>query len=641
MNRSQTAVYVFLLGACLAVAMVAGWSTLGTQFDNDVYDFLFRLHPPEARAEASVILGIDEETFSTTPGGPRAIRAILAEGLERIQAAGPAVVVIDVILTDPPRGPGEEAEDRRLEEALADARHVVLTANLVRRGSRVVWELPRPEFARSASAIAHVHADPDFFDNVVREVSLEKIDHSRGRRFWALSLEAYRLFRGVSIVEDPDGLQLGEVWIPGRRAEARPMLIRYLRPPAGEPLSIPSLTVAELRRNPGAAARVRGKAVFFGITADGAQDRHMTPYSFGLPMPGVEINANAFETMIRGDFLRRASNLATFLACAALTAAAGAVFWRRSGWLAYVLGGAILLPVHVAPYVAFRYGVVFPYLGPLFAAWFSVVAAATFQHFVVRRALRRAAAEKERYQKAIHFVAHEMRSPLTAIQGTSELMGRYKLSDDKRAEMTRMINSESKRLARMIQTFLDVERLSEGEMQLRREDFSVRSLVGICLDRVRPLAARKNIAIHVTEGPDAIVNGDRELMEYAVYNLLTNAVKYSPADTLVTVTVSLDAGRARISVRDQGIGMDEKELKNIFQRFYRTKKAEASGETGTGIGLSIVEQIVSHHGGKVEVTSSPGQGSCFTIVVPAAVPGQVSAAVPANEPEDARPFRDV
>ena len=73
----------------------------------------------------------------------------------------------------------------------------------------------------------------------------------------------------------------------------------------------------------------------------------------------------------------------------------------------------------------------------------------------------------------------------------------------------------------------------------------------------------------------------------------------------------------RIAVRDQGIGMDEKELGNIFKRFYRTQRAEASGEVGTGIGLSIVEQIVTQHGGRIEVTSRPGGGSTFTIALPA------------------------
>jgi two-component system, OmpR family, sensor histidine kinase SenX3 len=84
----------------------------------------------------------------------------------------------------------------------------------------------------------------------------------------------------------------------------------------------------------------------------------------------------------------------------------------------------------------------------------------------------------------------------------------------------------------------------------------------------------------------------------------------------VTVSAHKDNGLLRLSVRDQGIGMDDKELRSIFQKFYRTKKAEASGEVGTGIGLSIVDQIVTHHGGRMEVTSEPGKGSCFTIVLP-------------------------
>ncbi len=100
---------------------------------------------------------------------------------------------------------------------------------------------------------------------------------------------------------------------------------------------------------------------------------------------------------------------------------------------------------------------------------------------------------------------------------------------------------------------------------------------------------------------EGTLTGDRELMEYALYNLLTNAIKYSPAGTEVHVSSELRGHELRLSIRDQGIGMDSKELKSIFKKFYRTKRAEASGEAGTGIGLSIVEQIVTHHGGRMEV----------------------------------------
>ena len=165
-----------------------------------------------------------------------------------------------------------------------------------------------------------------------------------------------------------------------------------------------------------------------------------------------------------------------------------------------------------------------------------------------------------------------------------------------------------------MEIFLNVERLSAGQMELKREPIPVKEMVELCVERVRPLAERKHIAITLAPIPDDLqITGDRELMEYACYNLLTNAVKYSPQRTEVSASAWKESGHIRIAVQDQGIGMDQKEVKQIFQKFYRTKKAEESGEAGTGIGLSIVQQIVEQHGGEIGVTSKPGEGSCFTL----------------------------
>ncbi len=601
--------YAALMAGCFLVAVALGWTSPGAQFDNGLYDFLFRLTAVERQRPTAILMGIDERSYSRF-GGVSAIRRILADGLPRIAAAKPKAVVLDVILADE----GTDPEiNRRLAAAFAATPNLVLATSLTRQGE---WELPIPDFRRAAAGLGHVHSDPDGLDQVVRRVALEK---AAGRtRYWALSLEAFRLVNGgAEVREELDSIEVAGRRIRGRREDARPLWVNYARG------GVPEVTFADLVEKPAeTAARLAGRVVFVGITAESASpDRHMTPMSNGVSMAGVEIHASAFETLMENRILRTASHISSILFALLLCAAAGAAFWFLPPVQAYLAAAGLLAISLLAPFLAFRAGLVFPYVQPLVAAGLAVGAGATAQFFIQRSRMLRAEADKERYQQAIHFVVHEMRTPLSTIQGQSELMGRYKLTDEKRTEMTRTINNESKRLASMIQAFLSVERLSEGQMQLKREPFALAGLLTPCLDRVRPLAERKQIT--VTAPPAASLDvqlaGDRELMEYAVYNLLTNAIKYSAAGTHVTVGSEFDGKLLRLSVRDQGMGMDEQELASIFRKFYRTRKAEASGEVGTGIGLSIVDQIVTTHGGRMEVTSSPGAGSCFTMVVPATV----------------------
>ena len=415
-------------------------------------------------------------------------------------------------------------------------------------------------------------------------------------------------------------IQVGDVTIPvleDRREHRRLMRVRFFPPD----MTVPRVSMKRLLDDPSLAAQFAGKVVFVGVTANSEiHDRLFTP--FGMT-PGIEINAAAFETMAQGLFLTDVGALWEILFALALLVAIGLAFRYLPGWWAYGAGGLLLLGAMLIPYVFFLNQRVFPFATSVLVAWLGTLTAAAYYHLVVRRNLRIEQASRERYQQAMHFVTHEMRTPLSAIQGSSELMSRYALTEEKRKQIAQLINSESKRLARMVEIFLNVERLSAGQMELKHEAISVKQMVEVCVERVRPLAERKHIGITLEPVPEELqLTGDRELMEYACYNLLTNAVKYSPQRTEVTVSAWKDDAWIRIAVQDQGIGMDQKEVKQIFQKFYRTKKAEESGEAGTGIGLSIVEQIVEQHGGRIEVTSRPGAGSCFTLVVAARAAAQ-------------------
>ena len=183
--------------------------------------------------------------------------------------------------------------------------------------------------------------------------------------------------------------------------------------------------------------------------------------------------------------------------------------------------------------------------------------------------------------------------------------------------MSDVILSESKRLGGMVDAFLSVESLAAGTLELKTGPVDARTLLAGCIQRVRPTAERKNIEIRFDSRSGGWIDGDREFLEYACYNLLTNAVKYSPAQTAISVRAYTEGGRVFVSVEDQGYGMDEKDLQNIFRRFYRSKRAKDSGEAGVGVGLALVEEIVIQHGGTIQVESEVGRGSCFTISLPA------------------------
>jgi signal transduction histidine kinase len=597
----RTLAYTTLLAAAFAVAIVGSWTPLGTRIDNYVYDSVFLLYQPPSWQAESIVLAIDEPSLAAFGGLP-GLRLALADGLQLIAPAAPKAVAVDVI-------PADNTADVKAADALEDAfratHNLVLPCDLTARSG---WDDPLPRFRRWAAAVGHVHLDLDP-DGVGRTLVLEKAA-GRDRR-WALSLEAFRVSRGATILETPSDLEVGDVKIPGAIASGRSMRIRFV--PAN---GIPVISLKQLHDQRTLARRFAGKIVFAGVTAQtAAKDRWPTPYS-PTPMAGVEILANAYETIAQQRFLTSAPAWSVVAFCILMAAAVGVVFAWLSGWWPYIAALGILAGAHAFPYAAFTRNIVFPFSPGVSTAWLTFVTAAAWQHLYVRRRLVKSEGERDRYQHAMQFVTHEMRTPLTAIQGSSELMSRYAMTEEKRKQIAQLIHSESKRMGHMIEMFLNVERLSSGEVELKKENFPLRAVMAGCVERAAPLAERKQIRILMDDVGDEVLTGDRELMEYAFYNLLTNAIKYSPSKTEVTIYGGREGERFAVSVRDQGIGMDQKEVRNIFQKFYRTRKAEQSGEVGTGIGLSIVEQIVLQHGGKIEVTSTPGKGSCFTLILP-------------------------
>jgi PAS domain S-box-containing protein len=226
--------------------------------------------------------------------------------------------------------------------------------------------------------------------------------------------------------------------------------------------------------------------------------------------------------------------------------------------------------------------------------------------------------ELERTQRDVMaLVTHELKTPLTAIQGMSELLARYEPSEAQRRDMHLSIHDEAKRLARMIDEYLDLTRLESGAWPLRLAPLRIESLAERVLRMLDPVAQQRGIRLVRQFGPALpAILGDADLIARAVTNLVDNAIKYSPANSAVTINVRSDETTIEIAVSDEGGGIAPEFLPRIFEKFYRVPRAGDVDVPGTGLGLALVREVAELHGGRVMVESRPEAGSVFSLILP-------------------------
>jgi signal transduction histidine kinase len=255
----------------------------------------------------------------------------------------------------------------------------------------------------------------------------------------------------------------------------------------------------------------------------------------------------------------------------------------------------------------------------LLAAGISVMLALTLLcTLVVGRAVARELAVARLQSDFVSAVSHEFRTPLTTLCQLSELLDRGRVTDDAvRQSYYRYLRSESDRLRRLVEGLLTFGRLREGRADFRFQRLDAAQLARQCVadfSRVQP--GTHEITIDVGN-EQTEVEGDADALGCALWNLLENAVKYSPAGTAVQVGVRRSGANVAIAVTDQGVGVHPSERHRIFDRFVRGRAALKRAVAGTGIGLATAREILRAHRGEVEVESDGANGSTFTLVLPA------------------------
>jgi PAS domain S-box-containing protein len=219
----------------------------------------------------------------------------------------------------------------------------------------------------------------------------------------------------------------------------------------------------------------------------------------------------------------------------------------------------------------------------------------------------------------VSIVSHEFRTALTGIQGFSEMMRDEDFSMQEMKEFAADINKDSQRLNRMISELLDLDRMESGRMALNLESVDLNDLIDHVANLSRRKAEGHQISLKLSDDVPPLL-GDRDKLTQVLFNLLNNAIKYSPAGG-ITITSSAEKGLAHVQVEDRGIGIPKEALERVFDRYSRIESEKSRHIQGTGLGLPIARQIVEMHGGKIWAESTPGSGSIFHFTIPIAPSG--------------------
>jgi signal transduction histidine kinase len=229
-------------------------------------------------------------------------------------------------------------------------------------------------------------------------------------------------------------------------------------------------------------------------------------------------------------------------------------------------------------------------------------------------------------------VSHELTTPLAAIKGYVETLGMedLKLDAPTRTRYLRIVEEETERLEHIVGDLLDLAKLEGGGGSFRADEVPIWSLLERIRHRHGPVVGEKQIQLETRElTPDLVVPGDPIRLEQALQNLVSNAARHSPIGGRITVTAEQVDREVRLTVEDTGPGIPAKHLPHVFDRFYKVDVSRASTDTpsGSGLGLSIVQAIVTRHGGRVTAGNAAGAGARFEIRLPAAPPEVPESAV--------------
>ena len=223
---------------------------------------------------------------------------------------------------------------------------------------------------------------------------------------------------------------------------------------------------------------------------------------------------------------------------------------------------------------------------------------------------------QERYRgNLLRAISHDIRTPLSGIMGTSEMLMDATQRDDPRYGLARDIYRDAEWLHGLVENILNLTKLQDGKLVLDKQPEALEEVIGAALTVMEKRLPGRSIDVNM---PDEVVMVpvDAKLISQVLINLLDNAAKHTPADAEIAISVSTDRETVRVTVSDRGSGIAEHDLPHIFQMFYAARNTCADARRGVGLGLSICQSVIEAHGGSIRAENRVGGGAAFTFVLP-------------------------
>ncbi|MFC6254394.1 ATP-binding protein [Secundilactobacillus hailunensis] len=228
--------------------------------------------------------------------------------------------------------------------------------------------------------------------------------------------------------------------------------------------------------------------------------------------------------------------------------------------------------------------------------------------------------QEERRKEFMADAAHEMRTPLTTINGLLEGLAYDAIPEDSKAQSIDLMRNETKRLIRLVNENLDYEKIRNNQINLNKQQFNAIDTLKRLAEQLAQKATAKNDQISIQGGDDIEVYADYDRFVQIMFNITQNAIQFTE-NGQITILAQRGYHETIFKISDTGIGMTKKQLANIWERFYKADPSRTNTKYGeSGLGLAIVHQLVLLHNGKIEVTSKPDQGTTFTVIFPTKTP---------------------